>query len=191
MFAFQTAFTKPKSGSMTEPLEPGHVAILQQAANMHGAFILGFPLGRELTERADRARLSHDIIAQISSAAHEILNKLAQSKKFVEAETRQFLKAIDEGSIVLGWETARTGHAAYVVTRSTLIALGKYLILANVVFNAVLGRRIVPEIDPAMAQQIVDFMMHNGEFITSFAEPFPELRNWLAFIIDHIDHEKK
>lgn len=66
LLAFRAAFASQASGTMTEPLEPGHMALLQQAAEIHGAFILGFPKGRELTDRADQARLSPEIIGQIA-----------------------------------------------------------------------------------------------------------------------------
>jgi len=53
LLAFRVAFANQFSGTMTEPLEPHHLALLQQAAEIHGGFILGFPKGRELTDRAD------------------------------------------------------------------------------------------------------------------------------------------
>jgi hypothetical protein len=42
LLAFRAAFTNQPSGTMTEPLEPGLLALLQQAAEIHGGFILGF-----------------------------------------------------------------------------------------------------------------------------------------------------
>lgn len=192
LLAFRSAFANQASGTMTEPLEPGHFALLQQAAEMHGGFILGFPKGRELTERADHVRLSPEIIAQIAPPARRILEELARANDFVEVRTRKFLAAVDESLIFHGWETARIGHAIYVTTRNSLIALGKYLIIANIGCAAILGKPILPSLDsdPHTTQQIIEFLMHNAQDVLSFAEPFPELRNWIGFLIDHLDREK-
>ena len=192
LLAFRSAFANQASGTMTEPLEPGHFALLQQAAEMHGGFILGFPKGRELTERADHARLSSEIIDQIAPPARRILDELARANDFVEIRTRKFLAAVDESLIVHGWETARIGHAIYVTTRNSLIALGKYLIIANIGCAAILGKPILPslDLDAHTYQLIVEFLMNHAREVLSFAEPFPELRNWIGFLINHIDREK-
>ncbi|HEY8006915.1 MAG TPA: hypothetical protein VIE66_09020 [Methylocella sp.] len=192
LLAFRAAFANLASGSMTEPLEPGHLALLQQAAELHGGFILGFPKGRELTDRADHARLSSEIIAQIEPPARQILESLARERDFVETRTRKFFAAVDESLVIHGWKTARTGHAAYVVTRNSVIALGKILIRANSALATVVGGTVLNCADPGlqMTQHIIRFMLENAQTIASFAEPFPELRNWLCFLIDHIDREK-
>ncbi len=192
LLAFRAAFTNQASGMMTEPLEPGHLALLQQAAEIHGAFILGFPQGRELTDRADHARLSPEIIAQIEPPARLILEKLARASDFVEARTRKFIAVVDETLFIHGWETARTGHAAYAVTRNSLIALGKVLIRANSALATVAGGILLSYADPGlqMTQHIIQFMLENTQSITSFAEPFPEFRSWICFLIDHMDREK-
>jgi len=192
LLAFRVAFANQPSGTMTEPLEPHHLALLQQAAEIHGGFILGFPKGRELTERADQTRLSPEIMAQIEPPARRILEELARAQNFVETRTRKFLAVIDESLIVHGWPTARIGHAAYVVTRNSLIAVGKYLLLANLACAAILGKPILPtlNLDAHTSQLIVEFLMNNAQDVLSFAEPFPDLRNWIGFLIDHIDQEK-
>jgi hypothetical protein len=41
-----------------------------------------------------------------------------------------------------------------------------------------------------MTQYIMLFVLENAQAIASFAEPFPELRTWIGFIIDHLDREK-
>ena len=150
LLAFRAAFANLASGSMTEPLEPGHLALLQQAAELHGGFILGFPKGRELTDRADHARLSPEIIAQIEPPARQILESLACERDFVETRTRKFFAAVDESLVVHGWKTARTGHAAYVVTRNSLIALGKILIRANSALATVVGGTVLNYVDPGL-----------------------------------------
>jgi hypothetical protein len=168
LLAFRAAFTNLASGTMSEPLEPGHFALLQQAAELHGGFILGFPKGRELTDRADHARLSPEIIAQIAAPAHRILEELAGARDFVEARTRKFLSVIDKSLIVHGWETARIGHSAYVITRNGLIALGKYLILANIGCAAILGKPILPALDLDPHTSPTDRRIFNDSFAGDF-----------------------
>jgi hypothetical protein len=192
LLAFRAAFASQASGTMAEPLEPGHFALLQQAAELHGGFILGFPKGRELTDRADQARLSPEIVGQIEPPAHRILEKLAGGREFVEPRTRRILAAIDESLIANGWGVARIGHAAYTLTKNSLIALGKVVIQLNkVIATGAAGALFVRGLDPDLIKHIIQFMFDNAQTIASFAEPFPELRNWLTFLIDHIDREKQ
>jgi hypothetical protein len=192
LLAFRAAFTNQSTSTMTEPLEPALLALLQQAAAIHSGFILGFPKGRELTDRADRLPLSPEIIAQIAPSTHRILEELARARNFVELRTRKFLAVIDESLIVHGWQTARIGHNAYVLTRNSIIALGKVLIWANSRLATVAGGIVLSYVDPGfqVTQYIIQFMFENAQTILSFAEPFPELRSWICFLIDHIDREK-
>jgi hypothetical protein len=117
---------------------------------------------------------------------------LARASDFVETSTRKFLAVVDESLFLHGWETARTGYAAYAVTRNSLIAMGKVLIRANSVLATVTGNLVLSSVDPGlqMTQHIIQFMLENAQIVASFAEPFPELRSWIGFLIDHIDREK-
>jgi hypothetical protein len=193
LLAFRQAFASQPNSTMTVPLEPGHLALLQQAAEVHGGFILGFPKGRELTDRADHARLSPEIVAQISRPTRYILTDLSLAKHFVESHTREFLAAIDEGTIVYGWEAARAGHVGYVVTRNSLIALGRALNHLNSALATVAGGLLLSAVDPnlQMTQYIAEFVFEHAQPIASFIEPFPELNIWFGSIIDHIDENKR
>jgi len=128
LLAFREAFTNQARGTITEPLEPSHLALLQQTAEIHDGFILGFPKGRELTDRADHARLSPEIIARIMPPAHNILAGLASASNFVELRTRKFLHVADASFLAHGWQAARIGHATYVIIRNSVIALGKFFV---------------------------------------------------------------
>ena len=191
LLAFREAFTNQARGTITEPLEPSHLALLQQTAEIHGEFILGFPKGRELTDRADHAQLSPEIIARITPPAHNILAGLASASNFVELRTRKFLHVADASFLAHGWQAARIGHATYVIIRNSVIALGKFLFATSIACAGLLGEPILPalNLDAHTKQVILEFLVHNAQDVLSFVEPFPELRNWIAFLIDHLDRE--
>ncbi len=193
LLALSDTFTTPPPRMMSQPLEPGHLAQLQQAAQIHGAFILGFPLGRELTTRADQARLSRKTLAEIGPHAHHILDRLRHAVRFVEARTREFITAVDECLIELGWEGTRTGYAGYAVTKNILIALGQVLTRAEAALSSFGGGIALNVVDPGYVytSQIIAFVLENVQPILAFAAPFPELKHWLIFLIDHIDMENK
>jgi hypothetical protein len=194
LLAQNAAFSSPRDPRMmTAPLEPGFAGLLAQAAQIHGGFILGFPKGDELTQRADRARFSGEIIAELSEASIELLDQLSTAWKFVEARTRKFYAAIKEGLFVRRWETARSGHAAYTSVRNTIIALGRISMHANSALATVVGSITLSHVDPnyVVTQEIIRFMLENAQSIMSFAEPFPELKIWLESVYELIDSDKK
>lgn len=181
------------SRTMTEPLEPAHFALLQHVAEMHGGFILGFPEARELTERADQARISGEAMEKVVSLARGIIDKLRSSPKEVDARTRKFLAAVEEGLVEPGWKITRAGYAAYVVTRNALIAIGRLLSWANSAFATVVGGIVLTQIDPGLAhtQFWIEFVLKNTQEILAFAEPFPELKIWLNAQIDAAKADKE
>jgi hypothetical protein len=178
---------------MTEPLEPAHFALLQQAAEVHGGFILGFEQARELAERADRARISGEAMERVVSLAREIIELLLRSGRQVDAQTRQFLAAVEEGLIEPGWRITRAGYAAYVVTRNALIAIGRLLNWANSAFATVAGGIVLTQIDPGLVhtQFWIEFALKNSQQILAFAEPFPELKIWLAAQIEAAEKDRE
>jgi hypothetical protein len=178
--------------TMTEPLEPAHFALLQQASEVHGGFILGFAEARELADRADRARVSGEAMERVVSLAREIIELLLSSGRQVDAHTRQFLAAIGEGLIEPGWRITRAGFAAYVVTRNALIAIGRLLSWANSAFATVVGGLVLTQIDPGLVhtQFWIEFVTKNSQQILAFAEPFPELKIWLAAQIEAAERDK-
>jgi len=193
LLANREAFTRlPQAGGMTEPLEPDHLALLQQVAAIHGAFILGFARGRELTDRADHSRLTPEILAAILPAARELLERWRHAKTMVEERTRKFFDAIENATIGPSWQTARAGYSVYVVTRNSLIAVGKLLLRANSLLATVVGGAMVAAIDPDLAEQVrlwVAFTLEQSQTILSFSESFPELNLWWASIIDALERD--
>jgi hypothetical protein len=178
---------------MTEPLEPNHFALLQQACEIHGGFILGFPQGRELAERADHARISGEAMEKVVGLARSIIDELRSSGWLIETRTRRFLAAIEDGLIEPGWKFTRAGYAAYVVTRNALIAIGRLLNWANSTFATVAGGIVLTSVDPGLAhtQFWIEFVLKNSSQILAFAEPFPELKIWLAAQIDAARADKE
>ena len=194
LLANREAFARPADPrNVTDPLEPSHLALLQQAAEIHGGLILGFEKGRELTENADTARLSPDVVETISAPAQSILEKLRHDGKRVEDGTKRFIAAIEESLIVHGWQASRLGHAGYVLTRNSLIAIGRVLLRGNSALATVLGSIGLNEVDPGLVQTKLwlEFVIDNGRTIMAFAEPFRELKIWFQSIIDQIDREKR
>lgn len=186
--AFESA---PRTGMLTEPLEPDHLALLVEVARMHGGFILGFPKGVELTQKADRSRLSGEVVAAIAEPANAILDALQRDNEFVESRTRKFIAAIREGPVTAGWEVARAGHAVDVTARNSLIQLGRLALHANSIFATVVGGLAMSSVDPGLAQTqlVLNFILTNAKNIMSFSAPFPELREWFKWIIDEIDKQ--
>lgn len=193
LLANRDAFARAHdSGVMTEPLEPALFALLQQVCEVHGGFILGFPTARELSNRADQARISGAAMERVVFLAREIIQELRNSNQ-VDAHTRRFLAAIEEGLVEPGWRITRAGYAAYVVTRNALIAIGRMLNWANSTFATVIGGIALAQVDPGLVQTQfwLEFVLKNSQQIIAFAEPFPELKIWLAAQIEAAKQDKE
>jgi Clp amino terminal domain, pathogenicity island component len=182
LLANRDAFARAHDNrTMTEPLEPAHFALLQQVAEVHGGFILGFPEARELADRADQSRISGEAMEKVVSLARGIIDELRNSRDEVDVRTRNFLAAVEEGLVEPGWKITRAGYAAYVVTRNALIAIGRLLNWANSSFSTIVGGIALNHVDPGLVhtQFWIEFVVKNGRDILAFAEPFPELKIWL------------
>ncbi len=192
LLSHRDAFSQSSKSNVTgDLLERPHYALLSQVTEVHGAFILGFPLGRELADRADRMRLSPRVLASILPAARALLQHWRHARHMVEIRTRKFLGAIEEGAFGPSWEVARAGYPAYVVTRNILIDLGKLLLHANSALATVVGGLALSAADPNLVQTQLwlQFALDESQAILAFAEPFPELRGWLGAIIDALQQE--
>jgi len=183
----------PRADVMTEPLEPDHLALLEQVAAVHGAFILGFAQGRELTERADQARLTPEILAAIMPPSRDLLARWRDAGQIVEERTRTFFGAVRAAAIEPSWDTARVGYSAYAVTRNALIGVGKLLLIANSIGGTLVVGAALTGVDPNFVEQTrlwIQFVLDHAQTILSFSEPFPELKTWLAAIIDELARDR-
>lgn len=175
--------------TLSDPLEPAHLGLLTAAARLHGAFILGFPLGRKLTENADRFRLAAETLAAIGRPMAEILEGLGEQDGWVETEARRFMAAMGGAYHATGWRLAASAHSAYVAVRNALVVITRHLMKANSALATVVGGLGLARVDPGleMTQLAITFIGEHAKTIMEFASPFPELRAWFAWVIDHLD----
>lgn len=179
--------------TMTEPLEPVHLSLLTGVSRLHGGFILGFPKGIALTERADRAQFAPNVVQSIGEPTSRILDALSHQRDLVSERARHFLALLNSTVLASGWETARVGYVCYAAVRNCLIALGKALIWFNDKGGSVVGGVMLASglsaagITAESVELAASFLHARASEILSFAAPFPELRAWICWIIDEFD----
>jgi hypothetical protein len=193
--AADTFSRPPQTGVMQEPLEPEHLVLLKQVASVHGGFILGFELGRELTDRADNARVGLETLSEIIPPAHDLLDRWSRATKFVEERTRHFFAALSSAAVEPSWRIARSGYSVYAFTRDALIALGR---AASALDRSATSRLSVATavvlVAPqyaAESQAMIEFLLANAPTVLAFSDPFPELKFWLVEVLDALkkDHD--
>jgi hypothetical protein len=181
------------SRTLTEPLEPSHLGLLSEVSALHGGFILGFPKAAELSARADEARFGANVIESIGPSTSIILRTLARQRRFLSERARQLIEALDAVFLTGSWATARIGYTSYATVRNALVVIGRLAIWINekgatIAGSAVIASALaVTSIPPDVLQSLSAFLYDNASAILSFAAPFPELRNYLGWIIDHFD----
>ena len=181
--------------TISEPLEPLHLALLIEASRLHGGFILGFAKGRELTEQSDAARISPDTARLIEPPTFEILSSFSKQRRLLSDRARGLADALEAGLLTASWNTARVGHVSYVMLRNFLIAAGRTVLLANDRSSTLVGGLLLSAaiqtsgLTPEAAVQFFDFIRANTASILSFVEPFPELRAWVEWMINHFDEQ--
>lgn len=179
--------------TIAEPLEPTHLGLLIEISRLHGGFVLGFPTGVSLTQRADMARLAPEAIQAIQQSTSDILSSLAKQRRLVSERVRGLADSLEAGLISAAWGAARVGHTSYVTLRNFLIEAGKTILAANnssATFAGGLMFAAAAQASGLSAEavaQLLEFLRSNTADILSFVAPFPELRAWVGWIIDHID----
>jgi hypothetical protein len=179
--------------TIAEPLEPTHLGLLVEISRLHGGFVLGFPMGLSLTQRADMARLAPEAVQAIQQPASDILSSLAKQRRLVSERVRELADSLDGALITASWATARVGHTSYVTLRNFLIEAGKTILAANDASKTFAGGVMFAAavqasgLTPEAAAQLLEFLSSNTAVILSFVAPFPELRAWVGWIIDHLD----
>ncbi len=194
LMAQAMAFDKQNTlKTTTEPLEPDHAALLIDVARLHGSYILGFPTGKELTERADHARIQPQIIEEIETPTKSVLAHLSQEKEIVSDRARKLAKSLEDALIVAGWNSARVGHSSYVTVRNFLIEAGRILSIFNDKGGGIVGIAALQAVGVNSETLLMasKFIITNSSEIFAFVSPFPELRAWISWIINHIEHEHK
>jgi Leucine-rich repeat (LRR) protein len=179
--------------TISEPLEPLHLGLLVEISRLHGGFVLGFPTGVSLTHRADMARVTPEAVQAIKQPTSDILSSLAKQRRLVSDRVRGLADSLDGALISASWGAARVGHTSYVTLRNFLIEAGKTILAANNASSTFAGGIMLAGAIQASgltaeaAAQLLEFLRSNTADILSFVAPFPELRAWVGWIIDHID----
>ena len=125
--------------TISEPLEPEHLALLIEVSRLHGGLVLGFPAGLELTARSDAARLAPEVAHLIERPTSDILASLSKQRRLFSERARGLADALDAGLLSTSWDAARVGHAAYVTVRNLLIEAGRMVLAANNLTSTVAG----------------------------------------------------
>jgi Leucine-rich repeat (LRR) protein len=183
--------------TISEPLEPAHLALLIEVSRLHGGFILGFPAGLELTARSDAARLAPDVARVIDRPTSDILASMSKQRRLFSERARGLADALEAALLSTSWDAARVGHASYVTVRNLLIETGRMILAANSLTSTVAGGLVF---SAAVQQsgltleatlQLSEFIKSNTAEILSFVAPFPELRVWVEWMINYFDEEEK
>lgn len=175
------------------PLEPDCLAALSEVSRLHGSLILELPKGSEWTKQADETRLPPRETIEPPTLA--FLQSLLHTTRLLEAKFRKFVESVRDSLLETGWDTARQGYLAYGVVRNALIAIGRPLVKTYGFAGTFGGGGIVALVgaangwDTNTALAVVSFVRENSALILEYAAPFPELRQWAAFVVDHLDQE--
>jgi Leucine-rich repeat (LRR) protein len=183
------------SRTISDPLEPHQQALLIEASRLHGGFIFGFPLGAELTQRADRLLSTPYKLASIGAPTSHVLGALSKQRHFLSERARKFVQLLEAALFAAGWKSTRAGYSSYVTVRNFLIEMGKLVVLADAKGSTISGSLVigaavsVSGMNAETFAALVEFFRLNSSELLSFAAPFPELRVWVEWIINHLDDE--
>lgn len=182
--------------TLADPLEPAHLGILVDVASLHGGFILGFPLAVKLVTRADQSRIGPETIRKIGPATSNVLSALSRQRRVLSEGARQLIEALDSALLTGSWEAARIGYTSYATVRNALVTIGKVGLWINDKGGSLAGGVVVgsaisaASLPPDTLQLIASFLTSNAANILSFAAPFPELRTYMTWLINHFDDQR-
>jgi len=182
--------------TLSEPLEPSHLGLFTEVAALHGSFILGFPTAAVLTRRADEARISPGTIREIVRPTSNVLGALSRQRRLLSSRARKLIESLDAALTTASWDAARIGFTSYATVRNALVAIGRLSIWINdkggsLAGGAVVGTAVaVANLPPDTMQLLSIFLKANAGDILSFVAPFPELRVYIEWIINHFDRTK-
>lgn len=179
--------------TFSDPLEPSHLGLLTEVSALHGSFIQGFPTAVQLTQRADRSRVGPDVLRTIGPPTSNVLSALSRQRRLLSERARRLTEALDAALLTGSWDAARIGYTSYATVRNVLVALGRISIWINdkggsIAGGAVVGAAVTAaNLPPDTLQLALLFLKSNAADILSFAAPFPELRTYIEWIIQHFD----
>lgn len=172
---------------LAEQLEPGLEAALASVARIHGAFILGFAEGRELTARAE-AFANAPASVEESSARQKLLRTLAGSDNLVAQGARRFFEAIAEALDFASWSSARTLFGGYVSLRNSTIAILDQCAASPLTKISEVGGAValvgIAINDPSgsFAREAAQFISSNSQSLFVAFQNTPELRSYIDYV---------
>lgn len=89
--------------TIAEPLEPSHLGLLIEVSRLHGGFVLGFPMGIQLTEKADKAQLVPEVVQAIQQPTSDLLSSLAKQRRLVSTRVSGLADSLEAGLISASW----------------------------------------------------------------------------------------
>lgn len=177
--------------TMSEPLEPALSGRLDALLKDHSALILGFALGRLLTERADRMRMEGLLPDELRRPLLDVLSAFRDLREVIEPATRERIEAAEAAIIETNWRTGRVAYSGYALVRTLLIGAGRFLLKMSVVTIGLFGG--LPAIgglagDPQLlaTYQFALLFRDHAAAILQFAAGFPELRRWCEHVLAHL-----
>jgi hypothetical protein len=196
------------------PLEPGLRGQLNTFVGEYSGFILGFELGRLLTDRADRMRSSGELVETQKQPTINMLAVFLKQRDIVSAETRDFVEFTQETLIRGGWDTGRLAYNGYSLVKTLLIGAGRFLkkiqvklldeaknspvgftggmlAIGTAIYasNQVLTGLPVSIAELETARQIASIYRQNADVILQFAASSKEFRLWLQHILEMLESD--
>jgi CheY-like chemotaxis protein len=175
-----------------EPLSVDQMALLSEVATLHGAFVLGLPNGRSLTEKADISKIP--LLPEIGSTALNILENIKDGN-LSDNETKKLISAALNAVRISSWNAARSGYLIYSILRNSLVAIGKTVIKINSMPSSIAGTTSAALIASAngwdinTAKTTIAFIMENSGSILQFSVPFPEFRSYVRYLISLVEKD--
>lgn len=112
--------------TLTPALEPSLAAKLEEIAQLNGGFILGFPKGKQLSDRANEAHLPPE--AERQQQILEIIALLKEHKEIIGEKLSHLLMVTEEATITGSWASARFAYSTTATIHNLLLAFGKQVL---------------------------------------------------------------
>jgi hypothetical protein len=174
--------------TLADPLEPQIEAQLLNVVRLHGAFILGFGEGRNLTQLADQFSLDVARLREIEVPGSLLLDELSDNRELVEDRTRAMHRSVRDAVSKFGWTTSRTGYAAYVIVCNSVRTMIKYTVgehpdvakIGGVIgfFAATSGYS-----NPEFVQVVIPVLQRHGAELMAFFCNSPEMRAYVEWAL--------
>ncbi len=181
---FIAALDDPRgAGGMTEPLEPGPLALLRSLLNDHTAFIFGFARGRALAQRAATLHQIDEPPEQRRAATAALLNQMLLARDLLTGKARPLVHALTRAFDELNATALPLMSSGWEAGRNALIGFGRHGMhrLEQVGLVVDLALIFTGVEHPETLHTAAAFLRDNAQAIAAFAASDPTLRDWLAW----------